>query len=41
MDLNARVYVTCERKNGRTENRTPISHLSKAKNNYNNDKQMK
>ena len=30
MDLNARVDVNCGRKDGRTENRTPISHLAKA-----------
>ena len=30
MDLNARVDVNCERKDGRTENPTPISHLAKA-----------
>ena len=30
MDLNARVDVNCGRKNGRTENRMPISHLAKA-----------
>ena len=30
MDLNARVNVNCGRKDGRTENRTPISHLAKA-----------
>ena len=30
MDLNARVDVNCGQKDGRTENRTPISHLAKA-----------
>ena len=30
MDLNARVDVNCGRKDGRTENRTPISHFAKA-----------
>ena len=30
MDLNARVDVNCGRKDGRMENRTPISHLAKA-----------
>ena len=30
MDLNASVDVNCGRKDGRTENRTPISHLAKA-----------
>ena len=30
MDLNARVDVNCGRKDERTENRTPISHLAKA-----------
>ena len=30
MDLNAWVDVNCGRKDGRTENRTPISHLAKA-----------
>ena len=30
MDLNARVDVNCGRKDGRTENRKPISHLAKA-----------
>ena len=30
MDLNARADVNCGRKDGRTENRTPISHLAKA-----------
>ena len=30
MDLNARVDVNCGRKDGLTENRTPISHLAKA-----------
>ena len=30
MDLNARVDVNCGWKDGRTENRTPISHLAKA-----------
>ena len=30
MDLNARVDVNCGRKDGRTEHRTPISHLAKA-----------
>ena len=30
MDLNARFDVNCGRKDGRTENRTPISHLAKA-----------
>ena len=30
MDLNARVDVNCGRKDGRIENRTPISHLAKA-----------
>ena len=31
MDLNARVDVNCGRKtDGRTENRTSISHLAKA-----------
>ena len=29
MDLNARVYVNCGRKDGRTENRAPISHFGK------------
>ena len=28
MDLNARVDVNYERKDGRTENRTSISHLT-------------
>ena len=30
MDLNARVDVNCGRKDGRTENWKPISHLAKA-----------
>ena len=30
MNLNAKVDVNCGRKDGRTENRTPISHLAKA-----------
>ena len=30
MDLNARVDVNCGRKDGQTENWTPISHLAKA-----------
>ena len=30
MDLNAGVVVNCGRKDGRTENRMPISHLAKA-----------
>ena len=30
MDLKARVDVHCERKDGRTENRTPMSHTAKA-----------
>ena len=30
MDLNARVEVNCERKDGQTENRMPILHLAKA-----------
>ena len=30
MDLNARVDINCGRKDGRTKNRTPISHLAKA-----------
>ena len=30
MDLNARVYVNCGPKDGRMENRMPISHLAKA-----------
>ena len=30
MDLNARVDVNWGRKDGQTENRTPISHLAKA-----------
>ena len=29
-DLNARVYVNCRQKDGRTEKRMPISHLAKA-----------
>ena len=37
MDLNTRVDVNCGQKDGRTENRTPISHLAKAdKNNLQN-----
>ena len=31
MDLNARVDVNCGRKDGRTENLTPILHFAKAK----------
>ena len=30
MDLNARDDVNCRRKDGRTKNRMPISHLAKA-----------
>ena len=30
MDLNARVDVNCGRKDGRRENRMPISHRAKA-----------
>ena len=30
MDLKARVDVNCERKDGLTENRTPMSHTAKA-----------
>ena len=30
MDMQARVDVNCERKDGRTENRTPMSHTAKA-----------
>ena len=30
MDLKARVDVNFERKDGRTENRTPMSHPAKA-----------
>ena len=28
MDINARIDVNCGRKDGRTGNRTPISHLA-------------
>ena len=30
MNLNARVDVNCGQKDGRAENRTPLSHLAKA-----------
>ena len=30
MNFNARVDVNCGQKDGRTENRTPISHLAEA-----------